>query len=113
MFLNPLLYQDLARMIQPTPEVFCFDSIDEGIRDFVQRTGVKAEMLPTPEESKEIKKELDSLPPLGWLSSASGMDDANYVAILNARSKQMSAPLWAAISNLGWHPGMKPDPDKP
>jgi hypothetical protein len=114
MFLNPLLYRDLAQVRQPTPEVFCFGSIDEGIRDFVKRTGVKAERLPTLEESKEIKKELDALPPLGWLDTS--MDDANIVALVTRRRQQMLSPaLRVALysqGDEGWHPGMKPDPDK-
>jgi hypothetical protein len=114
-FLNPLLYQDLARLNQRAPEAFCFDSISEGINDFVQKTGVKAKKLLTPEESQEIKKAQDALPPLdslGWLYS--GTDDATVAAIQqNIRSRQMSPALLAAISNQGWHPGMEPDPDKP
>jgi hypothetical protein len=110
-FLNPLLYQDLVRVMDPDPEVFCFDSIDEGIRDFAKRTGVRAEKLPTPAESKEIEKQLDSLPPLGWWDTS--MDDANRVAMMSRR--QISPALWAALSSQGdegWHPGMKPDPEK-
>ena len=106
-FLNPLLYQDLLRMNQPPPEVFCFDSIDEGIRDFVKATGVKAEKLPTLEESIEIREEEDSLPPLGWLSS---VDDAYSVAIQHAtRQRRFAAALMATMPNQGWRPGMPPD----
>jgi hypothetical protein len=107
MFLNPLLYQDLIRMNQPIPEVVCFDSIDEGIRDFVQTTGVKAERLPTPEESKEIKEELDSLPPLDWLPSSFEILNANVVPLL-WRRRQTAAPyLMTGQSRYsGWlHPG--------
>lgn len=108
MFLNPFLYQDLMRLNQPPLEVFCFDSIDEGIRDFVQTTGVKAERLPTSEESKEIKEELDSLPPLGWLSSS--FNDAANVAVQNAwRQHQAAAARLTTMTNPGWHPGMTPD----
>lgn len=111
-FLNPLLYQDLGRMNQPPTEVFCFDSIDEGLRDFVQVTGVKAEKLPTLEESKEIRRELDSLPPLDWLPSSS-MDSANDVVLQYAhRQRRAAAALMTTMPNQGWHPGMNPDPDK-
>jgi hypothetical protein len=66
LFLNPLLYQDLGRVSQPPPEVFCLDDLDEALRDFVKVMGVRAKTLPTPEESKEIKEELSALPPTGW-----------------------------------------------
>ena len=112
-FLNPFLHEDLARLNQPPPEVFCFDNLGEGLTHFVKTTRVKAKKLLTPEESKEIKEELDSLPPLGWLSAASGMDDAYWVANLSARNKQISAPLWAAMSIQGYPPVLKTDPDKP
>ena len=111
MFLNPLLYQDIVRLNEPTPEVFCFDNIDDGIKDFVKITGVKAEKLLTSEESKEIKKELDSLPPLGWLSSASGMDDAAVVLLNSQIWQRASAALLAATANQGWRPGMPSDSD--
>lgn len=109
--LNPLLYQDLARLNQPPPEVFCFDSIGVGINDFAQKTGVEAKKLLTPEESQELKEAQDALPPLdslGWLSS--NINDPNVV-IINARSRQMSPALWDAMSQ--WHPGMDSDRDKP
>jgi hypothetical protein len=95
-FLNPSLYLDLARLKQPTPEVFCFESIDEGIRNFVGTTGVKAVTLPTPEESKEIQKELNSLPPLDWQSSS--VTDANFIAIQNARDQQRKAAAFIAAT---------------
>ncbi len=44
--------------------MFCFDNILGGIKDFIEQTGTKAEKLPTPEESEEIKEEQDSLPPV-------------------------------------------------
>jgi len=107
--LNPLLHQDLAR-IEPAPEVFCFSSIDKGIRDFVERTKVRAEKLPTPEESKAIEKELNSLPPRGWLDTS--MDDAYIVEMLTRRQRQISPALWAAISNDELPLRMTPVPDK-
>jgi PIN domain len=66
-FLNAALYQELAQLAGPTPDVFCFDNLPEGIRHFAEATKVKAEALPTPEETEQIKKEQESLPPMGWL----------------------------------------------
>src|SRR5712692_618535 len=60
MWLNPFLYQDLAGISESAPEVYCFDSIGDGLAHFVKTTGVRAEKLPTAEESKEIKEEFDS-----------------------------------------------------
>jgi PIN domain len=111
LLLNPLLQQDLAGVFEPGSEVFCFDSIDKGIRDFVERTKVRAETLPTLEESKAIEKELNSLPPRGWLDTS--MDDANMVAMLSRR--QISPALWANLSgsnNTEWLSKMVPAPDK-
>lgn len=104
-FVNPLLYNDLEQVMGTDLEVFCFASIDEGIRDFVKRTRVKAEKLPTLVESKEIKEGLDSLLPLGWLDTS--MDDA-YGLRLWAQSRQrmlspaLRAGLLYSSGNHSW-----------
>ena len=69
MFLNAALYQDLARLYESEPAVFCFTNILDGLKHFAETTGAKAENLPTPEEAEQIKKEQESLPPLGWLTN--------------------------------------------
>jgi hypothetical protein len=103
-FLNPFLYNDLVRLHKQPPEVFCFDSIVDGLADFVQRTRVKSEKLPTPEESQEIKKEQEALPPLDWLVQ----DVANDVVIQIAKMRQRySAAIIASTANQGWNPGME------
>jgi len=107
MFLNPHLYQDLVQLNQKDPEVFCFDSIDEGIRNFVSKTGKKAEKLPTSEESKEIKEEQDSLPPLGWL----GMDYTTLSLFQHDRQRR-AAQFMTTSPDQFWQRWMKPDPDK-
>ena len=113
MFLNAMLYQDLVRLYQRPPEVFCFNNIPEGILHFAELTKTKADKLPRPEEIEEIKKELDSLPPFGWMDSS--MDDATMVAILSHRQRQTSPALWAYMSgqnNTEWLSKMVPAPDK-
>jgi hypothetical protein len=65
-FLNAALYQDLVQLA-PTPDVFCFNNVPDGIRHFAEVTNVKAEALPTPEETEQIKKEQESLPRMDWL----------------------------------------------
>jgi hypothetical protein len=74
-YLNPFLYEELQR-ITPGTEAFLFDDIIDGIKDFVAKTGTKAEKLPSPEEAREIKKEQESLPPLDWLTSGMNTDAA-------------------------------------
>lgn len=109
-FLNALLYQDLARFNQPPPQVFCFDNIDDGIRDFASKTGVKADALPTPEESKEIKEEFAALPPVGWLSNNVSLNEAAAAVMQQHSARQRIAAFIAAtMSNQGWRPGMPPD----
>ena len=117
MFLNPHLYQDLVRLNGQAPEIYCFDSIDNGIRDFVSKEGIKAEKLPTSEESKEIKEEQDSLPPLGWLPSE--MTDPSIRLWQNFAREYYAQPFNVQEYNqlskeLGkyYRQHMKPDPDK-
>jgi hypothetical protein len=81
MFLNAALYRDLTRL-HSVPEVFCFTTIVEGLKDFADKTLVKAEKLPTPEEIQKIKKEQESLPPLDW-------DDSALIAIQTATAYGM------------------------
>ena len=69
MFLNAALYQNLAGLRQPPPEVFCFDNIPDGIKHFAETVHVKADTLPTPEETEQIKKEQEALPLLRLLTT--------------------------------------------
>ena len=70
LFLNPFLYQDIIRLDNSTlsNNVFCFDKIFGGIKNFITVTEVQAKNSPTEEDSREIEEELDKLPPPGWLS---------------------------------------------
>ncbi len=63
-FLNQFLYEEL-RKLNPDAEAFLFEDIVAGIKDFADKMGVKADKLPTPEETKEIREEEGTLPPLG------------------------------------------------
>jgi hypothetical protein len=101
-FLNPLLFQDLVQFRSPAPDVFCFGSIDDGLVDFVKATGVKAEARLTQEESKEIKKELESLPPLGWLKSASS--DASEALIEHWHQQRFAT--WLAATTKVANPNL-------
>ena len=66
--LNSLLYRDLTDACGEELNIWLFDKLDDGIIDFSKKAGVKAEDLPTEEEAKEIKEEIEALPPLGWLN---------------------------------------------
>jgi PIN domain len=65
-FLVPTLHEELKGLSDPPPEVRVFTNIPDGIKDFSEATGTRASKLPSPEKIEEIKKEQDSLPPLGW-----------------------------------------------
>lgn len=94
-FLNAALYQDLVRQGQPVPEVYCFNNIPDGIKHFADKTKVKAEKLPTQEETEEIKKEQESLPPLGWLN----LDDVTESLIQYASRRKRLAAWMASLSS--------------
>ena len=95
-FLNAALYQELARLYQSEPAVFCFDNIADGLKHFADTTGAKAEKLPTPEETEQIKKEQESLPPLGWLTN---YDDSAPIAIQSAYRMRDSTLLRVALGS--------------
>jgi hypothetical protein len=80
-YLNLFLYDELRRL-NPAAEAFLFTDVADGIRDFADKTGVKADKLPSPEEAKEIKKEEEQLPLVDWLDGNT-LDVANAIARRN------------------------------
>ena len=92
LFLNAALYQNLAELRQPAPEVFCFDNIPDGIKHFAETVHVKAEKLPSPEEIEQIKKEQEALPPLDWMN----WDTASIVANLYAQKRARDVAAFLA-----------------
>ncbi len=96
MFLNAALFRELAQLYEGEPAVFCFDSIGEGLEHFVKMTGAKAENLPTPEETKQIKKEQESLHPHGWLI---GYDDLGHISLQIYDAHGMTD---SALKTLAW-----------
>jgi len=100
--LNPLLYEDLLReCANKTLAVFCFDNIDDALRHFVAETGVQAARLPTSEESKELKEQIQSLPPIDFLPTT--MNDAASVVIQAAYNQRNEAARrvasWASLQD--------------
>ena len=84
-FLNPLLIQDLIGACGADVEARCFDNLADGIADFGKNAGVTAKKQPTDQEAAEIKKEIDTLPPIGWMSA---YDDATMAVIRNHQFRQ-------------------------
>jgi hypothetical protein len=109
-FLLPTLHQELMRLTDPPPEVRAFTNIPEGIKDFSEVTGVKVDKLPTPERVEEIKKEQDSLPPLGWLTTFN-FTDATSHAVQNAYRRRASDALITLLSNPITIAGVFPPPE--
>jgi hypothetical protein len=68
--LNPLLRRNLVDACGAEPEIHCFDNLTDGITDFGKNAGVTAKNLPTESEAADIKKEMEALPPLGWMPTA-------------------------------------------
>ena len=79
LYLNAFLYSELAQVFNVGPEVFCFDNIPDAVKHFSETERIKADKLPTPEETKQIKEEQASLPRVDWLK---GYDDGGFSVIL-------------------------------
>ncbi len=80
--LNPRLYRDLQETHSDPFEVHVFDNLMEGFKDFVERSMESKETLPTAEESKEIEKEVETLPRFSPTSGVVGemSDISNLIA---------------------------------
>lgn len=97
LFLNALLHEDLALMCKKQPEVFCFHNLIDGLKHFSATNSVKATKLPSPNETEQIKKEQESLPPLGWL-----VNDVFSTAVRNTDlSRALITSALASQSYLG------------
>lgn len=98
-FLIPTLHQELMCLIEPSPEVHAFTNIPEGIKNFSEVTGVKADKLPTPERVEEIKKEQASLPPIsGFPLNFGDVVSAVSTVIPNIYGQQRTSTLWVQLS---------------
>jgi PIN domain len=91
-FLNRFLYNELCG-VASEPEVYLFKDMVEGIRHFVDTTGVKAEQHLTPEEVEEIEKEEKSLPHL--------TQPSEYARRLLGNMTQLTQPSEYASRLLG------------
>lgn len=104
-FLNPFLYDDL-RKVASDPEVYLFQDMAEGLKHFVDTTGVKAEQTLSPEELEEIKEEEKSLPPLDMVSEAmsqvwtSSLNTLNQAVIQILASSPMNVVNQAVAQTL-------------
>jgi PIN domain len=96
MYLNALLYLELGNLYRAAPDVFCFNNIPDAIKHFSETERVRADKLPTPEETKQIKEEQASLPRLDWLN---GYDDGGFAAVQNVFRSRDSEMLRAALGS--------------
>jgi hypothetical protein len=135
-FLNRFLYDELCK-VTTAPEVYLFEDTVEGIKYFVETTGVKAEKQLTPKETEEIEKEEKALPPLNlkngnsvdlskaflidWLRrNPTGIDSAHFTSNEQAICQSYledhaiaSVENVAAISEMKVPSGVSPiDPPK-
>lgn len=95
LLLNPLLAQEIKRL-HPVPEVFCFANIPDGIKHFVETTGVKATKTISPEDAEAIKTQQATLPPpFDWLNSQEQMNAA--VMAIMRRSGQPATDAWVRV----------------
>ena len=83
--LNPFLYRDLTVACGSAPEVYCFSNLLTGLEHFGKNAGVEAEKLPTQQESSEIKREIDALPPVVLMTGK-----RDYVLVAEAGSYGLS-----------------------
>jgi len=102
LLLNSFLMCNLINSCGVALEIHCHDNLLKGITHFGRNAGVTAEKLPTAEEAAVIEKEIDALPPLGWLTDT---DEAvreailfrnRNIAALQARSTSSVGTLWVA-----------------
>ena len=115
-FLNAFLYEELAAVNTPPTQVFCFDDLLKGLKDFAQQTGATADALPTEDESQKIEEEMlrvrdevaANLIPVGWLTSnASAMDAADAVMQQYAARQRNAAAYTMTVQGI--FPGLLPD----
>jgi hypothetical protein len=97
--LNPLLRRDLVNACGAEVEAYCFRDLLAGLTDFGKRSGVRAERLPNDEESKAIRKEIDSLPPFGW---AQGAETITFAWSEQARRHALDAILAQPNRDAAW-----------
>jgi hypothetical protein len=76
-FLNSALYRDLLRA-KSDIKIYSFTELERGLRDFIAENGLPAVTLPTPEESEQINREQEALPPF----DSTTLDVANWQAVL-------------------------------
>jgi hypothetical protein len=97
-FLNPSLRDDLIEACGEKVEIYCFNDLAEGITDFGKNSGLTADKLPTDKEAAEIKRELEALPPVGWMQ---GMSDDHWMAAArNAWHRRRLVAAMPFASNL-------------
>jgi hypothetical protein len=72
LLINPLLNRDLVAACDGEPNVHCFEDLSLGLTEFAKSVGVNEMVLPTRDEAKEIKKEIDR-----WVANTSAVTAAD------------------------------------
>ena len=93
MFFNAKLYSELTQLYGSRPEVFCFDNIPDAFKHFSETMKVKADKLPTPEETKQIKQEQLELSLSDWMRQ---YDDGGF-SVLQNNLRFMESPTLRSI----------------
>jgi hypothetical protein len=106
--LNPFLTGDLFALRGDAIEIYCFDSLAEGIKHFGENVGVKPENLPSEKEATQFQQEIESLPPIGWLAANTDIG----IGSLYNRILRQSAAATSANSVILVLPG-DPNQKKP
>jgi len=105
-FLNHFLYEEL-RQVNADAEAYLFKDINDAIKHFAATTGVKADKLPSLEKAEEIKKEVEELPPLGWLEGNSAEIAGVLIRGWHDRNRAEHHTAFFA-PNTGYHPEFYP-----
>jgi len=106
---NAFLHNELLQRNSKI-EVFCYNDLAEGIEHFTETTGYNREMQIPAEELKEIKKEQESLPPLGWMTRSFDLPP-NFLETYHRRSKAYFPTITSAMAPV-LVPGVMPDQKK-
>jgi hypothetical protein len=103
--LNPMLYLELKQV--GVSEIRCFGDLLAASQDFAKNSGVTAKAVPTPEQSKDIRKEIDALPPLyfshaddSWMMAANNALRFQALALAAATAMPSAGTVFGEITAL-------------
>jgi hypothetical protein len=102
--LNPMLYGELRQA--GVSDIRCFRDLLEASEDFAENSGVTTNAVPTPEQSKDIRKEIDALPPLyfshagdSWMMAANNALRFQALALAAATAMPSAGTAFGEIKS--------------